>query len=543
MLMVGILLLQSCEPLRSPFAKEPVHLWSIWPEKEANLVGVTTDSEGTIFAIDDDGYLYAVKPPAEIIWKYKGNYVSASNLGISETFIYFIADDQKIFAVNKDGSEKWVVDVGSKIITSPLVAPDSSVYLQTLNPEKELEYKIHHIFLDGTRTSFTLPFLSYLENSAIDANGNLFFWRRENFTLLSPTGEILRECINDEKGKLGSNLISIPEDGVAYALSDGRVVARKTDCTLLWQFTTETNERTSANYHLYYNDQTIYIGSPTGTLGALQVNNGEPLWMFESGSKEEPSVWEDTPVMGSEVVSIISLNDNLTYVLNARGMVTAIDRQGTQTWMTETYEPGKSVSLYSLPGDDLLIFHGGLFLLYTHNFLHRYAGKEGVPHAANKRQAENEIIDFALNFIIGDEIIETADFIIAHGEPWIDAPPSANIIIYSTVLGMTDGHLHVDADTPIRVWWQTEDHLIEVDEKLKAIEEYQSIYMTRDYPSIFTWGYYEIGIAEINPDYRSAVIYIGVSCGRLCGHGVIYTIRRSASGKWWIFSQQTRWKS
>lgn len=59
----------------------------------------------------------------------------------------------------------------------------------------------------------------------------------------------------------------------------------------------------------------------------------------------------------------------------------------------------------------------------------------------------------------------------------------------------------------------------------------------------FVWGIYSFGILEVSPDFQSAEVYIGVSCGGLCGHGVMYTIQRSPSGEWWISDSIELWIS
>jgi hypothetical protein len=60
---------------------------------------------------------------------------------------------------------------------------------------------------------------------------------------------------------------------------------------------------------------------------------------------------------------------------------------------------------------------------------------------------------------------------------------------------------------------------------------------------IFAWGSYDFGIVKLSSDFLSADVYIGASCGPLCGHGVMYKIQRSPSGEWWIYDSMHLWQS
>jgi hypothetical protein len=93
------------------------------------------------------------------------------------------------------------------------------------------------------------------------------------------------------------------------------------------------------------------------------------------------------------------------------------------------------------------------------------------------------------------------------------------------------------------VWWYTDGQLTETEDKLKSIEEYRQRYMQDAKSDIWAWGYYEFGIVSIADDLQSAKVYVGASCGPLCGHGMYYTLQRSPSGKWWITDSQNLWVS
>ena len=77
-------------------------------------------------------------------WSYlTGDAIKASTpaLGADGT-IYFGSNDDKIYALNPDGSFKWEFSTGGNISTSPTVGPDGTIYcgsdddfLYALNPD------------------------------------------------------------------------------------------------------------------------------------------------------------------------------------------------------------------------------------------------------------------------------------------------------------------------------------------------------------------------------------------------------------------------
>jgi hypothetical protein len=162
---------------------------------------------------------------------------------------------------------------------------------------------------------------------------------------------------------------------------------------------------------------------------------------------------------------------------------------------------------------------------------------------ANKER-ENEIVSFMLDFIVQQEIGGTADYIENSTQPWVDAPPEANIIIWAPKKANPERSSHpLNADKPIKVWWYADNQLVEARHKRAAIEQYVNDYMEHPSSNIWAWGYHEFGIMSVAKDGQMAEVYVGVSCGPLCGHGYFYTLQRSASGQWMIIDAQRAWVS
>jgi hypothetical protein len=348
--------------------------------------------------------------------------------------------------------------------------------------------------------------------------------------ILSPTGKDVKECKN-EKEYLRSYLLAGPQDTVLYALANGEIVTLKADCTTLWR--SSVRKKGAGLYTLAFDgDQTVYVGG-SGCLYALNAGDGKQLW----------NRLLDSTV--GNIESIVVAKDGLIYAVSTRGRLLAFDRQGKQIWLQDLYEAGMPRMLQSAPNGDLVMVHAGQLLVYTRDASLAYQLPTPVPPPFNRQQAEDEITSFLVDFVVVHEIGGTAEYIRTSGQPWVDAPPEANIIIYAPPKDTSVGSSYLDTEKPIQVWWYANNQLteVEVEDKLKAIEEYRNRYMKDSSSGIWAWGYYEVGILSISADYQSAEVYVGASCGGLCGHGYRYSLQRSASGKWWIFDGVHLWQA
>ena len=157
----------------------------------------------------------------------------------------------------------------------------------------------------------------------------------------------------------------------------------------------------------------------------------------------------------------------------------------------------------------------------------------GQPPISEEVVSE-ELISFMLGLIIDEEINGTANYI--HTSGMSQSPPEVNIIIYAPpIKNGEDSSEYLDYEHPIKVWWFTDNKLTEAEDKQKAIEEYNSLYVDETASDIFVWGFYYFGINKISSNHRSAEIYLKVSCGPFCGHEIMYKIRRDSNGEWSIY--------
>jgi hypothetical protein len=169
-----------------------------------------------------------------------------------------------------------------------------------------------------------------------------------------------------------------------------------------------------------------------------------------------------------------------------------------------------------------------------------------TPTLAPKAASEDEIISFALDFIVKEEILGLVEYVKTSNESWVPGPPKANIIIYAPVVhdaNHPEWGPNVNPGQPIKVWWYENDRLVETEQKLEAIHRYTEQFMSTPSADIFAWGFYVFGIDSIAEDGSHAKLYMGATCGPVCGHGILYALRRQSSGAWLITDQQFLWGS
>ena len=157
-----------------------------------------------------------------------------------------------------------------------------------------------------------------------------------------------------------------------------------------------------------------------------------------------------------------------------------------------------------------------------------------------QEQAEDELVAFMLDHIVTEYAAANRTYI-APGEqrePVAIHVPS--IIIWAPPAKDWDSPGEIlKLDQPIQVWSYRDGSLSEQSDQLAAIQRYRQDVM--NYPENEYWGYYTFGIFSIADDGQQAEVYLGASCGPMCGSGVMLTLQRNASGDWEISETELVW--
>ena len=229
-------------------------------------------ADGTIYIGSNDKNLYAINPDGSQKWMFTtGDYIVSSPAIGADGTIYVGSCDKNLYAINPDGSKKWYFVTGGEIHSSPAIGVDGTIYIGSSDGN------LYAINLYGNKVwSFTTGGMIY-SSPAIGADGTIYV------------------------GSYDKNLYAINPDG-----------------SLKWSFPTGDRIYSSPAIGA---DGTIYIGSNDKNLYAINPD-GSPKWSFMTGH------WiESSPVIGADGTIYVGTAD---YVADQH--LYAINPDGSLKW-------------------------------------------------------------------------------------------------------------------------------------------------------------------------------------------------------------------
>jgi len=236
--------------------------------------------DGTIYAGSADNKVYAVNPDGTQKWEFAtGGRVTSSPAVqyYSDTITIFAGSaDGKLYAVDSDGAKKWEFATGGSVSSSPAVSHLGVVYVGS---EDRKVYAVRSS--DGTAEGGEWPFVTggrVTSSPAIDSEGTVY---------------------------VGSH--------------DHRLYAIDSTGKKKWEF--DTGGVISSSPAVYESGGTriVFIGSEAGRVYALNMNDGARRWEFDTGSAVQSS-----PAIGSTTL-YVGANDGRVYALSLT--------EGTQSWV------------------------------------------------------------------------------------------------------------------------------------------------------------------------------------------------------------------
>ncbi len=87
-------------------------------------------ADGTIYAVDARGHLYAVSPEGGVKWIFTRDTIARQSVSIGADGTVYYAAGNELYAVNPNGTLKWnVVNTsGGSVAAGPNVGPDGNIY-------------------------------------------------------------------------------------------------------------------------------------------------------------------------------------------------------------------------------------------------------------------------------------------------------------------------------------------------------------------------------------------------------------------------------
>ncbi|MCD4793641.1 MAG: PQQ-binding-like beta-propeller repeat protein [Bacteroidales bacterium] len=234
-------------------------------DKEGGIFGaLAIGSNGTIYAVDKSGFLFAINKLGQKLWSFKLDRLrSYSSPAIAPDGTIFVVDyDDNLYAVKPNGELLWKYPAGKDINYDPIVAIDGTVYIGSENSllavsltgEKQWEYSLPDaatnrpsLANDGT------IFIACNDKNlyAINSDGSLKWTYNAGGFITSPStidvaGNIYLGAVSDS-----SKLISVSSQG-----------------ELIWEYPLGLGY----GQPVIDADGTLYVGTSEGKIYALTEN-------------------------------------------------------------------------------------------------------------------------------------------------------------------------------------------------------------------------------------------------------------------------------
>jgi len=269
--------------------------------------------------------------------------------------VYLASYDNNIYALNADGSLKWTFATEGWTYSSPAVGADGTVYVGST------DNKFYAIKPDGSLKWSYLTGDRVVSSPAIAADGTVYVGGNDcNFYAFEPDGDVKWSYPGGAEFKHSSPAIAA--DGTIYAgCFDYKLYAFWPSGSLRWTYPT-AGELVSTP--AIAADGTIYVGSCDSTLYAIKPD-GSQKWTYDTEDviQSSPAIGEDgTVYVGSWDTNLHAVNPDgspkwkfaagaevwsspaidalgTIYVGSNDGKLYAINPDGSLSWSNTMWDP------------------------------------------------------------------------------------------------------------------------------------------------------------------------------------------------------------
>lgn len=273
--------------------------------------------DGTVYIGSDDDRLYAVDRDGAEIWQFAagGDIVSSPAIGADGT-VYVGSRDGGLYAVDRNGRQKWRFPADGEIVSSPGIGLDGTLYVGCDDAS------VYAVEDRGTSAALRWRFRTAgpVRSSPVSVSGGTLYVGSDDDHLYAihadgnlkwryPTGGDIRST--PAVGGDGTLYVG-SDDGFLYALTDAGTEGR-----LKWRFETGGPVRSAPAAGT---DSLVYVGSDDGFLYALRDSAPSRTleWEFETRS----------PIRSSPVIG----GDGRIHFIGLDGFLRALNENGTENW-------------------------------------------------------------------------------------------------------------------------------------------------------------------------------------------------------------------
>ncbi len=288
---------------------------------------------GTVTFISGDGFMYHFRTDSGIanvndrlLWKFQAKRQANSfnnwfegNVAIGYDGTYYAGNTNfNYYAVNPDGSQKWIYPTTSNNWSMAAFGPDGVIYWGSLDTY------IRAVAPDGNELwrDMTLGFVA--ASAAVGSDGTVYMGSFDsNLYALEPaSGKVLWKFPTRDH-IYASAALGADGQGRTHAIyfgsADGSLYALGVNGKLLWKYDTGDTIRSSPALGKTSDGQSVvYFGSGNGHLYALNAADGSLRWAYDT-TPADPELRDrndlnGSPALGKTGIYIGGEHGNLVYV-------------------------------------------------------------------------------------------------------------------------------------------------------------------------------------------------------------------------------------
>ncbi len=262
-----------------------------------------------------NGWLYAIDADGSVRWvRGFGDVVRcAPAIGADQT-VYVGCFDYNLYALAPDNGVKWVFQARNAVTTTPAVGPDGTIYFgappvtYALRPDGSVKWT----YTNAPPGSI----FKFAAGPAVAANGQVFMVGSYTAVALDSGGSVLWSARTD--GEVVGGLALSPDNSLLFASAGdrsraylrGHAWALAADGSTRWQGLEGTNYFSTPAIGP---DGIVYLGSESNALYALNAD-GSTRWAFPTGAPVRAS-----PAIASDGAVYFGATDGRFFAANGDG--------------------------------------------------------------------------------------------------------------------------------------------------------------------------------------------------------------------------------
>jgi outer membrane protein assembly factor BamB/PKD repeat protein len=334
------------------------------------------DKDGTIYVGARDNRLWALNPDGSvkffILLGSEGDIRSSPSIGPDGTVYFAFAYSGTVTALNPDGHTtaeriKWQYTVSSPIVSSPALAADGTIYIASKNGVLHA-LKPDGTYLWGARLGANLTFSS----PAVAADGTIYIGSNGGLSAVNPNGTLKWPSPFKTLGSVADSSPAIATDGTIYVGSKSgqqkTFYAVNPNGTLKWSFGPVPVEQDQASTQAIGADGIVYAGIGWWVY-AFSPDSNVPLWQIELGGAvtTSPAIGGTaSPAAGGEAVLYVGARDGKLYAFSTARSVTPVNHPPVaDAGPDQTVQPDQPVTFDGSASSDP---DPGTTLTYSWNF-------------------------------------------------------------------------------------------------------------------------------------------------------------------------------